>query len=98
MSGSIGRTSATQRWHRRSPRRRRLRTGRPSGPSAPAWDRPRAPPPGPDFKPVAPMIVAAQIPSQPFAALLVAVILFGLGRVVIQRVAFAEGNPWLVRI
>ena len=23
---------------------------------------------------------------------------FGLGRVVIQRVAFAEGNPWLVRI
>ncbi len=44
------------------------------------------------------MIVAAQIPSQPVVALLVAAILFGLGRVVIQRVAFAEGNPWLVRI
>ncbi len=44
------------------------------------------------------MLVAAQVSSQPVVALVVAVVLFGLGRVVIQRVAYAEGNPWLVRI
>jgi len=44
------------------------------------------------------MLLAAQVGSQPFVALVVAVALFGLGRVVIQRVAYAEGNPWLVRV
>ena len=44
------------------------------------------------------MLVAAEIPTQPFFAVLVAVILFGLGRVIIKRVAFAEGNPWLINI
>ena len=44
------------------------------------------------------MLVAAQISSNPFIGLFVAVVLFGLGRMIIQRVAFAEQNPWLVRI
>jgi ABC-type multidrug transport system fused ATPase/permease subunit len=44
------------------------------------------------------MLVAAQVASNPIVSLFVAVVLFGLGRMVIQRVAFAEGNPWLVRI
>ena len=44
------------------------------------------------------MLVAAQVGSQPLVALLVAVVLFGLGRVIIQRVAYAEANPWLVRV
>ena len=44
------------------------------------------------------MLLAAQIPSEPFVAALVAAILFALGRLVIRRVAYAEGNPWLIRI
>jgi hypothetical protein len=44
------------------------------------------------------MLFAAQIPSEPFVALVVAVILFALGRLVINRVALAEANPWLVRV
>ncbi len=44
------------------------------------------------------MVLAAQVPSQPIVALVVAVVLFGLGRMVIRRVAFAEANPWLVKI
>ncbi len=44
------------------------------------------------------MLHAVQLPSEPFVALIVAGVLFGLGRVIIQRVAFAEDNPWLVRI
>ena len=44
------------------------------------------------------MLLAAQLPSEPIVALVVAVILFGLGRMVIQRIAFAERNPWLVKI
>jgi hypothetical protein len=44
------------------------------------------------------MLVAAVIGSNPLIALLVAVILFGLGRVILQRVAFAEDNPWLAKI
>ncbi len=44
------------------------------------------------------MLIAAQIPSEPFVALLVAAILFGLGRLIIKRVAHAEANPWLVRV
>jgi hypothetical protein len=43
-------------------------------------------------------LLAERVGSDPFVAFLVAVILFGLGRVVIRRVAFAEANPWLVRI
>ena len=44
------------------------------------------------------MLIAAQVASQPFVALFVGVALFGLGRMIIQRVAVAEGNPWLVRV
>ncbi len=44
------------------------------------------------------MILAAQIPSEPFAAAAVAVILFGLGRLIIRRVAYAEANPWLIGV
>jgi hypothetical protein len=44
------------------------------------------------------MPIAVQIPSQPFVAILVAGILFGLGRLIIKRVAYAEANPWLVRV
>ncbi len=44
------------------------------------------------------MLIAAAIPSNPFVALLVAAVLFGLGRLIIVRVAYAEGNPWLLRL
>jgi hypothetical protein len=44
------------------------------------------------------MIIAAQVATNPIVALFVAVILFGLGRMIIQRVAVAEATPWLVRI
>ncbi len=44
------------------------------------------------------MLLAAQIATEPIVALVVAAALFGLGRMVIHRVAFAEANPWLVRI
>jgi hypothetical protein len=44
------------------------------------------------------MLLAAEIPSEPIVAALVAVILFMLGRLIIKRVAYAEANPWLVRI
>ncbi|MGP0108717.1 MAG: hypothetical protein ACLPR9_07620 [Acidimicrobiales bacterium] len=44
------------------------------------------------------MLIAVAVPSQPFVALIVAGVLFGLGRVIIRRVAFAEASPWLVRI
>ena len=43
-------------------------------------------------------MLATQIPSNPIVALLVAVVLFGLGRVVIRRVAYAEKNQWLVNV
>jgi hypothetical protein len=44
------------------------------------------------------MLIAAGIPSNPLAALLVLVILFGIGRLVCTRVAYAEGNPWLLKV
>jgi hypothetical protein len=44
------------------------------------------------------MLLAAEIPSEPFVALVVAAILLGLGRLIITRVAYAEGNPWLLRV
>jgi hypothetical protein len=44
------------------------------------------------------MIVAALIPTNPWTAVLTAAILFGLGRVIIARVAFAENSEWLGRI
>lgn len=44
------------------------------------------------------MLIAAGIPSEPFIGIVVALILFGLGRHIIRRVAHAEANPWLVRI
>jgi hypothetical protein len=44
------------------------------------------------------MLLATQLPSEPLVALVVAAALFGLGRLVIRRVAAAENNPWLVRI
>lgn len=40
----------------------------------------------------------AAIPSDPWVALAVAIGLFALGRQVVRRTAYAEGNPWLVRI
>jgi len=44
------------------------------------------------------MLIAAAVSSNLLISVLVAAILFGLGRVIIQRVAYAEANPWLVRI
>ncbi|MGA3148532.1 MAG: hypothetical protein ABSF33_13815 [Acidimicrobiales bacterium] len=44
------------------------------------------------------MTFATEIPTNPFIAVLVAGVLFGLGRLIIKRVAFAENNQWLVRI
>lgn len=44
------------------------------------------------------MLIAAGIPSNPFAALLVAVILIAVGRLIITRVAYGEGNPWLLKL
>jgi hypothetical protein len=44
------------------------------------------------------MLFAAQIQSQPIVAFVVAAILFGLGRLVIRRVAYAEASPWLVGV
>ncbi len=44
------------------------------------------------------MLIAAQLPSNPIVVLVVAGALFGLGRIIIRRVAYAEANPWLVRI
>ncbi len=43
------------------------------------------------------MLVAA-LPSDPWVALAVAVVLFALGRQVIRRTAHAEGSPWLIGI
>jgi hypothetical protein len=43
-------------------------------------------------------ILAISIPSNPIAGLLIAGILFGIGRPIILRVSYAEKNPWLVRI
>src|ERR1700722_1706050 len=44
------------------------------------------------------MLIATGVSSNVLVSVLVAAILFGLGRVIIQRVGYAEGNPWLVRI
>ncbi len=44
------------------------------------------------------MLVAAGISSQPLVALFVGVLLFALGRLVCKRVAYAEGNPWLLNV
>ncbi len=44
------------------------------------------------------MIVATEIPTNPFLSVLTAAILFGLGRIIVKRVAFAENNEWLVKI
>jgi hypothetical protein len=44
------------------------------------------------------MIVATQLPSNPVVGVLLALVLFGLGRRIIHWVARAEENPWLVRI
>ena len=44
------------------------------------------------------MMIAAQVPSNPVVGVLVALVLFGLGRSIIHWVARAEQNPWLVRI
>ncbi len=44
------------------------------------------------------MLIATQIPSNPLVGLVIAGVLFGLGRVIIRRVAFAEASPWLVQI
>ncbi len=45
------------------------------------------------------MLIAAEgVPSQPIVALIVAAALFALGRLIIKRVAYAEANPWLLRV
>ena len=44
------------------------------------------------------MLIAAQVPSNFPVGVVVALMLYGLGRVIIRRVAFAEANPWLIRI
>ena len=44
------------------------------------------------------MIALVHTPSNPIVALLIALILFGISRPIIRRVAIAEANPWLVRI
>jgi hypothetical protein len=44
------------------------------------------------------MLYGAALTSNPVVCLVVALVLFGLGRVIILRVANAEQNPWLVRI
>jgi hypothetical protein len=44
------------------------------------------------------MQYAAQVATQPGIAFVVAVVLFGVGRVIILRVAHAEQNPWLVKV
>ncbi len=44
------------------------------------------------------MMFANQVGTQPVLAILVAVVLFGLGRLIIKRVAEAEHSEWLVRI
>ncbi len=44
------------------------------------------------------MITAAAIPSNPIVAVLVAIVLFALGRRVINRVVRTEQNPWLSKI
>ena len=44
------------------------------------------------------MIPAALVSSNPAVSLVVAIVLFGLGRLVIQWVVRVEDNPWLVRI
>ncbi len=44
------------------------------------------------------MLFATEIPTNPLLAVVVAVVLFLLGRLIIKRVVFAEGSPWLVNI
>jgi hypothetical protein len=44
------------------------------------------------------MLIAAGLPFNPVAALVVAAILFGIGRLIITRVAYAEGSPWLLKL
>ncbi len=44
------------------------------------------------------MLVAAGLPSSPLPALVVAALLFAVGRLVITRVAYSEGNPWLLKV
>ncbi len=44
------------------------------------------------------MLYAAQIGSEPLVALVVGVVLFGLGRVIILRTAHTEQDPWLVKV
>jgi hypothetical protein len=44
------------------------------------------------------LVAAAGISSQPLVALVVAGILIALGRLIITRVAYAEGNPWLLKV
>jgi hypothetical protein len=44
------------------------------------------------------MLLATEIPTNPLLAVVVAVVLFLLGRLIIKRVVFAEGSPWLLNI
>jgi len=43
-------------------------------------------------------ILGVSIPSDPVVALALAGVLFGISRPIIQRVAYAEKNPWLVKV
>jgi hypothetical protein len=44
------------------------------------------------------MFLATEVPTNPFFSVITAAILFGVGRIIIKRVAFAENNEWLVKI
>ena len=44
------------------------------------------------------MITAALVSSNPVVGVMVAIVLFALGRLVIHRVVRAEQNPWLSKI
>lgn len=43
-------------------------------------------------------ILGVSTPSNPLMGLVIAGILFGIGRPIIHRVSYAEKNPWLVRV
>src|SRR5580698_10546302 len=45
-----------------------------------------------------PFILGITTPTNPIVALAIAGVLFAIGRPIIHRVAFAEKNPWLVRV
>src|SRR5579872_6280024 len=43
-------------------------------------------------------LLGVALPSNPIVGLAIAGLLFAIGRPVIRRTAYAENNPWLVRV